>query len=189
MSEVDAMLQRYKEIKERFRNPTQVVEDSGINLKKPKGVKGTVIPLTLQTPPTSAPTSLPPPPQRYLTLRSTFEISAEELGVTSDVLKSKSRKKNVVFPRQIAIYVATKQKRWPLEWIARYVQLDHSTIYYSCERIAQLIESDGELRNKVEAIEHKLSLLPASALPAHNKPYLGEGTEGDVPEQGLSVMD
>jgi Bacterial dnaA protein helix-turn-helix len=188
VSEVDAILQRYKEIKERFRNPTQVVEDSGINLRKPKGVKGTVIPLAPPTPPPPVPISLPPP-QRYLTLRSTFEISAEELGVTPELIKSKSRKKNVVFPRQIAIYVATKQKRWPLEWIARYVQLDHSTIYYSCERIIQLIESDGQLRNKIEAIEHKLSLLPASAIPAHNKPYLDEGAEGNVQEQGLFVMD
>ncbi len=188
MSEVDAMLKRYQEIKERFRNPPNAVPDPGINLSRPRGVKGTTQPPEMQGPPRVV-LAIPKPPQRYLTLQSTFEISAEELGVDPKFLKNRSRKKNASFPRQVAIYVASRQGRWPRQWIARYVNLDHATVYYAEDKIAAMIEINGELRNKVETIERRLKLLPTSALPAHNKPHLGQGAEGDVPEPSLPEMD
>lgn len=188
MSEVDAMLKRYQEIKERLRNPPNAVPDPGIDLSRPKGVKGTTQPPEVQGPPRIVPAlSLPPP--RYLTLQSTFEISAEELGVDSKLLKNRSRKKNASFPRQVAIYVAAKLNRWPRQWIARYVSLDHATVYYAESKIGAMIETDGDLRNKVETIARRLSLLPTSALPPDNKPHLGQGTQGDVPKSILPEVD
>lgn len=192
MSEVDAMLKRYAEVRERLRNPPNAVPDTGINLRRhrePSSPTHIPVPEPLPPPQPHVISSLPPEPPKHLTLRSTFEISSGVLGLAPHELTEKRITRDRIFLRQIAIYVATKQKRWPITWISRLVNMDHSTIYYSYSKIERLLETDEHLKATIEDIERKLGLLPSPAASSDHQPYLGQGEEGNVPEPILSQVD
>ena len=77
-----------------------------------------------------------------------FDLSVEDL-------KSKSRKKNIVLPRQIAIFFARKYTDLSLNDVGQaFGGRDHTTIMHAIQKIKQSRESD--LKNIVDNLEHKI---------------------------------
>jgi chromosomal replication initiator protein len=72
-------------------------------------------------------------------------------------LKSASRARPVAIPRQIAIYLIRKYTGLGFKEIGfHFGDRDHSTIHYACEKIAESIETDPQLRSDVESIQNLL---------------------------------
>ena len=192
-SEVVDMIKRYREIRQRLRYPPNAVPDTGINLKKPKYER---------RPPPDLPKVVPL--DRYLDLLKTkkpttltfwnaINISAAGFGLRGEDLKIKTRKPNIVLPRQVAIYIAAKQKRWTFFFIARHFKLDHTTAIHARDRITFLIERDPELKEKVQGIEAAVAALPPPPPPPTPAPErkrpLAKVSAGNVPGIDLYGVD
>jgi chromosomal replication initiator protein len=78
------------------------------------------------------------------------ELVAEYFNVTVADLKSKSRKREVVLPRQIAMYIAKEKTNLPLKSIGfHFGGRDHSTVIHSVEAITEMVKDNAETRDIV----------------------------------------
>ncbi|MFO7745616.1 MAG: helix-turn-helix domain-containing protein, partial [Psychroflexus sp.] len=72
----------------------------------------------------------------------------------------KSRKRNVVQARQIAMYFAKEITKTSLTNIGRHIgQRDHSTVLHSCKIVSNLQESDKQFRKFIQDLEIKFKQL------------------------------
>ena len=74
-------------------------------------------------------------------------------------LKSASRQKVIVRPRQVAMYLCRKHAKasYP-ELGARFGNKDHTTILSACKKVTSLLKEDPSLRSEVFALERKLDI-------------------------------
>lgn len=94
-----------------------------------------------------------------LTVADVIRVVCEEYNTTEVVLKGRTRKREVVLPRQIVMYLADKHIKMPASRIGRVMGgRDHSTVLYSIQIVSQKIAKDAEFRQKVVAIEQNLGI-------------------------------
>ena len=75
-------------------------------------------------------------------------------GITVDEIVGKKRTKNIAFPRQVAMYLCRKLLDVPLTAIGQnFGNRDHSTVIHGCDKIAEELEKDAELKNTLTIIE------------------------------------
>jgi chromosomal replication initiator protein len=100
-----------------------------------------------------------------LTDLSTLKLSAatiqkavaQEWGVTTDGLKSKTRTKTLTIPRQAAMYLCREILGLQLVEIGNaFGGRDHSTVIHSLERAAHLLTEDPVFRERVEKLRTAL---------------------------------
>jgi len=85
------------------------------------------------------------------------QVVASHFKVTSDDLTGRKRAQNIVFPRQIAMYLCRKIMDKSLPEIGKFFGgRDHSTVIHSCEKIAHELEMDEKLRMLVEDLEIRI---------------------------------
>lgn len=72
--------------------------------------------------------------------------------------RDRSRKRNIVLPRQIACYLSRKHTKETLYSIAANFRMNHATVLYSQQAIENLIEFDKQFREQIKEIENKLIL-------------------------------
>ncbi len=79
-----------------------------------------------------------------------FDLSVDEL-------KSESRFKNIVLPRQIAMYLARKLTNLSLPEISKsFGKKDHTTILHSVKKIRKLTKEDSKIKSLIEDIEQEI---------------------------------
>ncbi len=76
--------------------------------------------------------------------------------VGQEELKSKSRKKIHVLPRNIYIYLSRQHTEKSVEQIARSINRSHSTVLYACEVINRKMAQDPKLRREIHFLSDKL---------------------------------
>ncbi len=94
--------------------------------------------------------------EKELTTEAIRNFVAGQFRLTINDLCSKSRKKEIAFPRQISMYLARKYTKQPLADIGRAFNRDHSTVVHSVRVITEQIARDGSVRGQVELISGKL---------------------------------
>ena len=73
-------------------------------------------------------------------------------------LVGKRRLKAVARPRQLAMYIAKSMTTRSLPEIGRaFGGRDHTTVLYACQRIAELIESDADLKLDCENLTNMIN--------------------------------
>ncbi len=80
--------------------------------------------------------------EKVITMDTIFELVKNQFKVNIEDLKSKSRKKEFILPRQFAMYMAKDILNIPLSNIGYYFDRDHSTVIYSINSINELLKSD-----------------------------------------------
>jgi chromosomal replication initiator protein len=97
-------------------------------------------------------------PQRSkLTTDQIIEAVAHHFGIEIAALQGRSRSQAIARPRQIAMYLIREETGASLPQIgAELGGRDHTTILYGCERIADLIEEDANLRREVIRVRQQL---------------------------------
>ncbi len=86
-----------------------------------------------------------------------ISVVANTFGVSSDEIKSKSRKKEIIFPRQVAMYLSREMTELSFQKIGLYFgNKNHSTVMSSCEKISDLIKSDEHLSSTIYSIKEKI---------------------------------
>ncbi len=75
-----------------------------------------------------------------------------------DILQSKSRKRNVVQARQIAMFFAKRFTKASLATIGTQIgKRDHATVLHACKTVGNLSETDRQFKSYVDELEKKLS--------------------------------
>jgi chromosomal replication initiator protein len=70
-------------------------------------------------------------------------IVAEYFSLVPNDLKGKKRTQNIVFPRQLAMYIAREITEYSTTELGQsFGGRDHTTVMHSCEKIEQLMRSD-----------------------------------------------
>jgi chromosomal replication initiator protein len=95
--------------------------------------------------------------QRTLTATEILEAVARFYKLEPSALTGRRRKKEIVIPRQMAMYLIRQETRSSLPQIGQALGgRDHTTVLYGCEKIASQIETDDQLRREMLAIKEIL---------------------------------
>lgn len=81
----------------------------------------------------------------------------EYFGITVDSLHNKTRKREIVQARQIAMYFAKMLTKSSLSTIGSVIgQKDHATVLHACKTVNNLMDTDKRFKSQVLDIEKKL---------------------------------
>jgi len=95
-----------------------------------------------------------------ITIDSIKDVVADYYNMTVTTLISNKRSKNIVLPRQIAIYLARELTDSSLPKIGEeFGGRDHSTILHSCDKISTLLEDDSNIIGVVTELKKKIKPL------------------------------
>ncbi len=87
------------------------------------------------------------------------KIVCDYFSLTIDMLKSKTRKREIVQARQIAMYFSKKMTKSSLASIGAVCGgKDHATVLHACRTVTNLAETDKQFKNFIDDLEKKLSL-------------------------------
>ena len=90
-----------------------------------------------------------------LTVDEIIESVCQHYNVTPANINSRSRKKDFVMARQVAVYLAQKYTKLPASRIGRLVGgRDHSTVIYSCNQVERRMKIDQKFLSEITSIEN-----------------------------------
>jgi chromosomal replication initiator protein len=78
-------------------------------------------------------------------------------GLNREDLTGKNRSRDVVLPRQVAMYLLREEGSVSLPRIGQELGgRDHTTVMYACDKIADLIQADEKVRRQVSQLREQL---------------------------------
>jgi len=83
------------------------------------------------------------------------EIISREFNVSYKDLQSRSRKKIITFPRQVAMYLGRKHTEESLDQIGKIFNRNHATVLYAVKVVSELCRCDTSVRRQVEILDQK----------------------------------
>ncbi|MDQ6951032.1 MAG: chromosomal replication initiator protein DnaA [Mariprofundales bacterium] len=90
---------------------------------------------------------------KRITIEDIQQLIAEYYNLRINDIKGRSRRKNIVLPRQIAMYVSKALTTMSLPEIAdRFGGRDHTTVLYAVRKIAGLREQDHDINIEIDRI-------------------------------------
>ena len=92
------------------------------------------------------------PKQANLSIDTIIKVIAEEYGLSSTDIKGKKRTKNVILPRQIAMYIAREITEFSTTEIGAEFERDHTTVVYACQKIEESIQADSKFDSKIQLL-------------------------------------
>lgn len=87
------------------------------------------------------------------------EFISREFNVSIKDLQSRSRKKVITFPRQIAMYLGRKHTKESLGDIGRAFNRNHATVLHSVKVVSELCRCDTSVQRQVEILDRKMAEL------------------------------
>ena len=83
----------------------------------------------------------------------------EYFGLPNEMLHTKTRKREIVQARQIAMFFSKNLTKSSLSTIGSLIGgKDHATVLHACKTINNLIETDKRFKSQVDSIERKLKM-------------------------------
>ena len=82
---------------------------------------------------------------------------ADKYGVKLSELKGKSRKKEIVNPRQIAMFLAREILEDSLVTISNAFDRDHTTVMHGIDKIQKQMDEDGSFKEEIDALLKEIS--------------------------------
>ena len=87
------------------------------------------------------------------------KIVCDYFNMTSDSLQSKTRKREIVQARQIAMFFSKSLTKSSLASIGAQIgQKDHATVLHACKTVNNLIDTDKQFKMDVDEIEKRLKV-------------------------------
>lgn len=95
---------------------------------------------------------------RDITPTLIINVVAEHFNVSPADITSKKRNSEFVLPRQIVMYLCRTMTETPLAGIGKILgKKDHTTVIHGIKKITEGVETNEELKNKVELIKKKIN--------------------------------
>ncbi len=87
------------------------------------------------------------------------KVVSDYFGLPLEAIHSKTRKREIVQARQLAMYFSKKLTKASLATIGLHCgNKDHATVLHACRTVNNLIETDKQFRNYVEELDKKITL-------------------------------
>ena len=87
-----------------------------------------------------------------------IQIVSEHFGLTPLDIASQKRNKEIVYPRQISMYLCRHMTDTSLQEIGKYLGgRDHTTIIHGMEKIAADLSTNSNLQNTIEILKKKIN--------------------------------
>ena len=95
---------------------------------------------------------------REVTVELIIEVVAEHFGFKPSDLSSHKRNKEIVYPRQIAMYLCREMTSTSLQLIGKALgKRDHSTILHGIEKITEDLKQNETLSSTIEILKKKIN--------------------------------
>jgi chromosomal replication initiator protein len=95
--------------------------------------------------------------QPELTVEHIRQLVCDHYHMTLTTMLGKTRNREIVRPRQIAMYFAKNHTNASLSHIGNlFGKKDHTTVLYACKVISDLMETDRAFKTQVETLRRKL---------------------------------
>ncbi len=99
-----------------------------------------------------------PNDKREVTPELVIQVVADHYGITPLDISSQKRNKEIVYPRQIVMYLCRDMVGTPLQMIGKYLGgRDHTTIIHGIEKITTEMKKNDTLNNTIEILKKKIS--------------------------------
>jgi len=99
-----------------------------------------------------------PNDKREVTPELVIQVVADHYGITPLDISSQKRNKEIVYPRQIVMYLCRDMVGTPLQMIGKYLGgRDHTTIIHGIEKINAEINKNDTLNNTIEILKKKIN--------------------------------
>ena len=96
-------------------------------------------------------------PPRVATPKKIIQAVAEFYDLKESEILMASRKREVVYPRQIAMYLLRKELKGSYPFIGRKFRgKDHTTAIHSCEKINKELQSNEKLADEINLIKQRI---------------------------------
>ena len=83
---------------------------------------------------------------------------AEHFGITNLEIASQKKSKEIVYPRQLAMYLCRTMTEAPLKTIGEYLGgRDHTTIMHGIDKISTELRTNEQLKSTIETLKKKIS--------------------------------
>ncbi len=97
------------------------------------------------------------PQRKTINIDEIIAAVSSYYNIPNTELKGKSRKKEIVRPRQIAMYLLRKESSMSFPSIGDHFNgRDHTTAMHACEKIERLIEQDEELSQEISFLRERI---------------------------------
>ncbi|MDE6451659.1 MAG: chromosomal replication initiator protein DnaA [Odoribacter sp.] len=97
------------------------------------------------------------PAAEELTVDKIQQVVCEHFKISTELLQTKTRKREVVQARQLAMYFSKNYTKYSLSYIGNQIgKKDHATVLYACKAVADLMDTDRNFKMQVEEIQRKL---------------------------------
>jgi chromosomal replication initiator protein len=97
------------------------------------------------------------PKNRRIAPATIIDAVAGQFGIEREKLLGRERSRDVVLPRQVAMYLIREETNASLPEIGNAMGgRDHTTVMYGCDKINDLMEQDDKLRRQIMSIRQQL---------------------------------
>jgi len=98
-------------------------------------------------------------PRKNITVETIQRIVSEYYSLPEDMIRAKSRKKEVAFARQMSMYLAKKFTKHPLKTIGlHFGGRDHTTVIHAIQTIEKAIKNDKSVKEDLNHLERKIDI-------------------------------
>ncbi len=94
---------------------------------------------------------------RAVNIAQIQQIVSDHFGIKVDEMCSKKRTKNIVLPRQVAMYLCRELTDASLPKIGQeFGGRDHTTVLHAYDKLSRLLEQDNEMQRTVRLLKDKI---------------------------------
>jgi len=94
-----------------------------------------------------------------LSARAIGELVGRQFKISLDQMQSKSRKRTISFPRQVAMYLCRKHTEDTLADIGSVFKRDHSTVMHAIKVVSSLNRRDASVSAQLQLLSDKVKRL------------------------------
>jgi len=95
-------------------------------------------------------------PDRAVSGEDIIKLVCTYYKTDPETLRSKSRRKNAAYPRNVYIYLCRHHTEETLQDIARSINRSHSTVLYASESLVQQMRTDNKLESQIQFLSKKI---------------------------------
>lgn len=94
-----------------------------------------------------------------LSVQAIAEMVGRQFQVSVEQMQSRSRKKSIAFPRQVAMFLSRKYTEETLADIGKVFNRDHSTVMHSIKVVSGLTRRDNSVSAQLDLLSQKVTSL------------------------------
>ncbi len=102
-------------------------------------------------------TSISSPPSKKVSYKAVIQAVADFYDINTSRLVNRCRKKELVWPRQVAMYLMREELKKSFPFIGEKLGgRDHTTVMYACDKLNKEVEKNETLQQEINSIKEKI---------------------------------